>query len=192
MNLIYRFTDPTIEPKLRDLANRIIQAKWKKCDPNKTEQESTFEGIRAEYGFCDILHIPFDWRLKPWGDGGIDFIVSGKRCQMKYNNWRPPTGELYFRESQPFDVKVKIAILSVPVFVNDRGKGVGLGDIEYVGWTGRPRFFKFCRDHVWPGECETPVKTMKAKDLKPMEDLRRFLFPLSYAAASDLKQAALF
>jgi hypothetical protein len=195
--MVYYFTDSALrlldEEKIWELSGKMPQAKWKTCDAKKTIQQLTFEGKRSEYGFCNILGVKFDWDIKRWGDGGTDFVACGYHFQMKYNNWRPPTGELYFRDSQPWAPHVSVAILSVPVLeiVDRHGKGVGLGGIEYIGWTGRKRFDTYSRRTVWPGN-DTPVTTMKAEHLKDMEELMRFLFPLRGKSSKDLKQVDLF
>lgn len=191
--MIYHFRNSYIESKLRELAGKMIQSESKMCDPRKTMQELTFEGLRAEYGFCDLHGLPFDWRLKPGGDGGIDFRICGRRVQMKYNNWRPPTGELYFRESQYWAPEVSFAILAVPVIeiVDDRGKANSLGGIEFIGWTGRKRFEHYARWTVWPGN-PTRVHTMKAENLKEMDELEQWLFPLSKGSPQTLRQKSFF
>lgn len=193
--MIFEFTDGgRAERRLKELAENMPQSEWKKCDPHKTIAESNYEGLRAQFGFCRLLGIPFDWELKPGGDGGIDFILSGRPGQMKYNNYRPPVGELYFRKSQYWAPRVQFSILAVPTkdIVDERGKATRLGKIEFVGWTGRARFEKLSRDHVWPGKCRVPVRTMKAEDLKPLQELLQFLFPMRYASPNDFKQEKLW
>ena len=165
--MIYRFTDKSLEKRLWEFSGEMIQAQWKKGDPGKTAHELTYQGVRAEYGFLDILGEPFDWSIKDGGDGGIDFTYCGYTHQMKYNNYRPPAGELYFRNSQPFVAQV--AILSVPLVF-----GV-LGDIEYVGFSTLETFNRYCNPKDWGGRAK-PVKSLHSRYLRDMQDWLDFVY----------------
>lgn len=159
----------------------------------RSKEELTYEGLRAQYAFCEILGVPFDWEIKKWGDGGVDVTGCGKKGQIKYNTWRPPVGELYFRDSQPWIEEVAYSILSVPVIelCNGRGKGMSLGGIEFVGWTTRSRFLQCSRRDVWPGN-DTPVTTMKAIYLYKMESLFEQILPYYNVSSKDFRQPSLF
>ena len=65
----------------------------------KTDNDET--GACGEIAFADYFHIPWDWRNKPEGDGGIDFTVNGVTIDVKTTKGGPDR-RLMVKEGEVF------------------------------------------------------------------------------------------
>jgi len=160
-------TEAEMEMARRLAFQRNDSKKNLKGDYNMTgrdQEQSHFDGVRAEIAACKRFNYPVDTGIYIGGDDGRpDLYVGNYSVEVKAATYKPPI----LKFNTLTDFKSDVAILAL-VYNTDKMKSV----VELWGCVGKHKFYK---EHKIENYGYGPRAIMQAEQMSPIKMLDKYL-----------------